>query len=226
MSEKIEIMKNGPYKISGKTPFIKESLVIDDNNEVVDFEKISDICTDSEKYLICRCGHSKNFPFCDGEHIKAKFNGKETASTKTENKDISIYKGKTIDILDNISLCAGIKVCLAKGTTWELIESSDPEDEKLVLNQVSNCSSGRLVAKNKDGKILEPNLKPSISLVYDPETKTIGPIWVKGGIKITSANGEEYEVRNRVTLCCCGESKNKPFCDRAHFNCDHMKSEL
>ena len=29
-------------------------------------------------------------------------------------------------------------------------------------------------------------------------------------------DGEEYEVRNRVTLCRCGRSQNKPFCDGRH----------
>ena len=29
-------------------------------------------------------------------------------------------------------------------------------------------------------------------------------------------DGFAYEVRNRVTLCRCGASKNKPFCDGSH----------
>jgi len=41
-------------------------------------------------------------------------------------------------------------------------------------------------------------------------------LWVRGGIPVTSANGFHYEVRNRVTLCRCGTSKNKPFCDGSH----------
>jgi CDGSH-type Zn-finger protein len=39
---------------------------------------------------------------------------------------------------------------------------------------------------------------------------------VRGGIRIVSATGEVYEVRNRVTLCRCGSSRNKPFCDGTH----------
>ena len=33
---------------------------------------------------------------------------------------------------------------------------------------------------------------------------------------ITGADGHAWEVRNRVALCRCGHSKNKPFCNGAH----------
>jgi len=32
-----------------------------------------------------------------------------------------------------------------------------------------------------------------------------------------SADGFVYEIRNRVTLCHCGYSGNKPFCDGSHM---------
>jgi CDGSH-type Zn-finger protein len=62
----------------------------------------------------------------------------------------------------------------------------------------------------------EPDLRPSIGLVEDPAAGVSGPLWVKGGISIVSADGVEYEARNRVTLCRCGASQNKPFCDGTH----------
>ena len=42
------------------------------------------------------------------------------------------------------------------------------------------------------------------------------PLWVRGGVQIVSADGGVYEVRSRVTLCRCGASSNKPFCDGSH----------
>jgi CDGSH-type Zn-finger protein len=42
-------------------------------------------------------------------------------------------------------------------------------------------------------------------------------LWVRGGIPVISADGFAYEVRNRVTLCRCGASANKPFCDGSHY---------
>jgi CDGSH-type Zn-finger protein len=43
-----------------------------------------------------------------------------------------------------------------------------------------------------------------------------GPLWVRGGVRITGSDGRDYEVRNRATLCRCGASSNKPFCDGTH----------
>jgi len=40
-----------------------------------------------------------------------------------------------------------------------------------------------------------------------------GPLWLRGGIPVVAADGFENEVRKRVTLCRCGQSRNKPFRD-------------
>jgi CDGSH-type Zn-finger protein len=45
---------------------------------------------------------------------------------------------------------------------------------------------------------------------------TDGPLWVRGGVRVVAADGTSYEVRNRTTLCRCGHSRNKPFCDGSH----------
>jgi hypothetical protein len=65
-------------------------------------------------------------------------------------------------------------------------------------------------------KPVEPELPPSIALVEDPQQGVSGPLWVRGGVEIIAADGTSYEIRNRVTLCRCGQSSNKPFCNGAH----------
>ena len=49
-------------------------------------------------------------------------------------------------------------------------------------------------------------LEKSVGLIEDPELDSSGPIWVRGGIPIISEEGDQYEIRNRVTLCRCGKS--------------------
>jgi hypothetical protein len=82
---------------------------------------------------------------------------------------------------------------------------------------VNNCPAGRLAAWDKaSGEPVEHALPVSIGLVEDPVEQCGGPLWVRGGIPVTSADGHAYEVRNRMTLCRCGASRNKPFCDGSH----------
>jgi CDGSH-type Zn-finger protein len=43
-------------------------------------------------------------------------------------------------------------------------------------------------------------------------------VWLRGGVQLIGAGGFEYEARNRMTLCRCGASKNKPCCDGSHMS--------
>jgi hypothetical protein len=81
------------------------------------------------------------------------------------------------------------------------------------MQMVRNCPSGALEMRPEaDGEQLEPALPVSIGVVRD------GPLWVRGSVEVESADGESYEVRNRMTLCRCGHSQTKPFCDGSHHN--------
>ena len=114
---------------------------------------------------------------------------------------------------DDESLCVHAGFCGTRLTNvWEMIErTSDPEVRSRLLTMVNNCPSGRLqVAPIEGGAPIEPEYEPSIATTPD------GPLWVRGGIAIQAPDGYVYEQRNRVTLCRCGQSKNKPFCDGTH----------
>jgi hypothetical protein len=74
-----------------------------------------------------------------------------------------------------------------------------------------------MVWGKKTKKTIEPEFEKSIGLIEDPAVGVSGPIWVRGGIPVESADGKTYKVRNRVTLCRCGKSSNKPFCDSSHY---------
>ena len=87
----------------------------------------------------------------------------------------------------------------------------------MFLRQVHHCPAGRLVAFNKAaGTTIEEELPVSIGLIEDPVENCSGPIWLREGISLTSADGYQYEVRNRITICRCGASRNKPFCAGSH----------
>jgi hypothetical protein len=129
-----------------------------------------------------------------------------------------VFEGPTMDLTDAQPLCASGRFCDPDGSIWNLIEQTDdPAAVEKVKHQAGHCPAGRLVVRDKaTRKAYEPVFEPSLGLVQDPVAGVSGPIWARGGIPIESADGEQYEIRNRVTLCRCGASNNKPFCDGSH----------
>lgn len=224
MTKKIKIMKDGPYRVEGAIP-LKSNIIGADKNGIAIawLAGKREFDTKDAVYHLCRCGHSKTKPFCDAAHIKTKFDGTETASNEPFDKNVTIYKGRAIDLHDNDSFCAVARFCDQGEQVWRLVKKEDEESIKLAVIEACNCPAGRLVIVDKKGNRLEPELPQEIGVVLDPAKNCQGPLWVKGGIEIEGADGTKYEVRNRVTLCRCGESSNMPFCDASHLSCPHMK---
>ncbi|MCL5949948.1 MAG: CDGSH iron-sulfur domain-containing protein [Candidatus Bathyarchaeota archaeon] len=172
-----------------------------------------------ETYILCRCGQSKTKPFCDGTHVKVNFDGAETSDNEPYEKIAKEIDGPTLKLKDAEILCASARFCHRGGDIWQVISKShEPWAKKNAIENASDCPSGRLVVIDKEtGKTIEPSLEKSIGLIEDPAIGVDGPIWVRGGIPVYSVEGKLYEVRNRVTLCRCGKSTNKPFCDSSHY---------
>jgi CDGSH-type Zn-finger protein len=48
-----------------------------------------------------------------------------------------------------------------------------------------------------------------------------GPVRIEGDFVIVDQDGRQFDLAGRtvITLCRCGESSNKPFCDGTHNKC-------
>ena len=218
---KITISENGPYLVSEGIPLTVQ--VITPNKEGFSWEwKQGESFDLKGDYALCRCGQSKTKPFCDGSHSRVGFNGKETATHATYKEQAEVFDGPTLKLSDVESLCAFARFCDAEGKIWSLIEKTDnPAARELVIREAMNCPSGRLVIQDKQtGEEIEHELSPSIGVVEDPVLSCSGPLWIRGDILIESHDGRRYERRNRVTLCRCGASDNKPFCNGIHARID------
>ncbi len=213
---RIKICKNGPYLVSGGVPLSEVTVVFDSDRFACSWRKLQDY-PQQERYSLCRCGQSGSMPFCDGTHTRIHFDGTETATQDPYFDPAKEIEGPTLRLTDAEELCMGVGFCQRVGGTWKLVRESDnPKARRLAIEQAGNCPAGRLVVWDKEGKAIEPKFEPSIALIRDPQPDVIGPLWVRGYIPIESADGVVYAIRNRVTLCRCGWSANKPFCDGSH----------
>ncbi len=217
-AERIRVSKNGPYLVSGGVPLIKKDIRNDSEGYCSNWHEVETYPL-QEQYALCRCGHSKNKPFCDGTHAKIHFNGTETADDKPYLDRAKKINGPSLSLTDAEHMCVHARFCMRAGGIWNLTRQSDNgEARDIAIEEAGNCPSGRLVVwDKKTGKALEPEFEKSIVVIEYPPRSEHGPLWVRGGIPVESSEGHVYEIRNRVTLCRCGKSYNKPFCDGRHI---------
>ncbi len=212
---RIRITENGSYQVMGGVPLVRRYPAQSVYGEPLEWDPVGaeeDQAEVEDTYWLCRCGHSENKPYCDGSHRRVGFDGTLTADRRPIAERQQVFQGSGVRMLDDVSLCAEAGFCGTRLTkVWQMIErTGDPEVRARLVRMVSNCPSGRLEVELESGEKFEPEYRPSIATVPD------GPLWVRGGIPIEAPDGFVYELRNRVTLCRCGLSKNKPFCDGAH----------
>lgn len=225
-SVRIEIAPNGPYLVQGGPPLFLEYIIPDQYGISREYKKGREFPV-SQPMALCRCGRSGGKPFCDGSHAKARWDGTETAGREPYNETAELIEGPVVNLQDEESLCAFARFCDGDGGVWELSRSGESvEEAKLAVTKAHHCPGGRLVSSSATtGEPLEPSLRKSLALLEDPAQGCSGPLWVRGGIPVIGSDGYQYEVRNRVTLCRCGASGNKPFCDGSHAS-THWKDGL
>lgn len=215
----IRIKENGSYVVCGNIPMAKQTIITDEGGVSVRWEKGKEYPR-MEQYSLCRCGKSKSAPYCDGSHRETNFDGTETASRKPYLEQAEKMEGPELTLTDAPELCATARFCHQGKSTWDdTLNPTGKDSKKIAIKSSQECPAGRLVEwDKKTGKPLEPELIKSIGIVEDPAEGVSGPIWAMGGIPVESTDGKKYEVRNRVTLCRCGRSSNKPFCDGTHID--------
>jgi CDGSH-type Zn-finger protein len=208
------VQPNGPYLVEGGVRLVRKSIVYSEHGEPLTW-RVDAVIPTGETYKLCRCGHSRHKPFCDDSHLRVGFDGTETADTGTRASRAHAFPGTRIVMEDDASLCADAGFCGNRiEKVWNLIERTE---ESLVrfqlMSMCERCPSGRLTYRI-DGQIVEPDLPQEIAVYAD------GPIWVTGGIPVERSDGKPFETRNRMTLCRCGHSNNKPLCDSTHAEVD------
>lgn len=223
---KIIIAETGPYLVFGRPPMNQQFIMQDEENVSWTFRAGSEFTTEKEPTALCRCGASKQKPYCDGSHLHHEWDPKLTAPVESIFDGAETLKGVRLTLTDNEKYCASARFCLAKGEIWNLIQKKDDQSAEYAVHEANHCPTARLTAWNPEtGEPFEPELPVALGLIEDPQKRCSGGIFVTGGIPVSKEDGTTYEVRNRVVLCRCGQSKNKPFCDGEHIPA-RFKDEL
>ena len=126
------------------------------------------------------------------------------------------YVGKGIEVSFDLDQCIHVGECLRRlpeafalnRRPWVAPDAASADDVAAV---VERCPSGALQYRRLDGGPDE----------HAPEPATVtplrnGPLLVRGRIEVRREDGT-LEVMPRATLCRCGSSANKPFCDNTHI---------
>lgn len=199
---KITAIKNGPFQVRQVKKIIKS------NGEELK-------CT--KDLMLCRCGASANKPYCDSTHVKNGFVGLNR-DKHIRNKTIA-YQGKEITIYDNRNICshagyctAGLPAVFSSDRPW-INPDGDAVDKIIAI--CNKCPSGALSYSLKDGE-------RNFGREYDMATIRVvgrqhqGPYVITGSITIEGQMERLPEAPAKMTLCRCGQSKNKPYCNGDH----------
>ncbi len=199
----IRVTRDGPYRIEGSIT------VTDASGQLV--------CEEGTRYL-CRCGGSRHKPLCDGTHGKNGFDGTETADHGSIRERRQALPGQGVTIFDDRSRCAHIGRCTdglpavfrLGQEPWIDATAASAEEISAVVRR---CPSGALAYAL--GTDLEPTEELADSAIIAlPDAS----LQIRGGVQVVAVDGKPYEIRARQTLCRCGHSKNKPFCDGSHWS--------
>lgn len=218
--KKIIITQDGPYILLGGIHLVRKTQVVSECGEPLAW-KLEGAWEPAECYALCRCGNSHDKPFCDGTHCKLEFDGCEVADPRpTVERQVALPGSARITVRRDESLCSKSGFCGNRlGSIDQLVlQADDPNLRASVIAMVEHCPSGALTYSLEGDEPIEPDLPMQLAVTTDitAEGPVRGALWVTGGIPVECTDGQTLEVRNRVTLCCCGRSANKPLCDGAH----------
>ena len=203
MSQKptIKPAKNGPYVVT--------------NCEVLKNFSDGKMFETSGTVALCRCGGSKNKPFCDGTHARNGFTDEKAADRVPDARDT--YVGPSITVYDNRGICAHAGRCTdGLPSVFRLREEPfvrvDAETAEAIIATIEKCPSGAL-SYAVDG-VEHPDREGDPMIFIAPN----GPYVIVGGAALEDAAFGEGASRKHLALCRCGKSQNKPFCSGAHWH--------
>ena len=193
--------KNGPYRVQ--------------NCEMLKGLADGKVYDASGTAALCRCGGSSNKPFCDGTHKTNGFTDERAPDRIPDQRQD--YVGGTITIHDNRGLCAHAGRCTDRLESVFRLGTEpwiDPDgaDAEAIIAQIRQCPSGALSYSIDGVEHRDYDDDPVILIAPN------GPYAILGGANLQDVTWGEGASKEHFDLCRCGHSKNKPFCNGAHWD--------
>lgn len=196
MGSKITVIKNGPLKLES------DGQIMQRDGAPVATKKLA---------MLCTCGKSRGKPYCDGTHAAAGF----VSDREIETEILQEYPGKEITVYFNRSICSGAGSCVRKlpsvfksgdGSHWIYPDNDTVEN---IIERVKGCPSGALAYSLGGEVVVDEREEEKITIAKD------GPLHVEG-VTLENKPHPTHCSDSKFSLCRCGYSKNKPFCDYSH----------
>ncbi|WP_155126745.1 ferritin-like domain-containing protein [[Actinomadura] parvosata] len=214
---RVVVLRDGPYLVYGRVPLRRKRKIVSAGNDALTWKTGEPLETE-DTYALCRCGHSGSKPFCDGTHAVIGFDGTEAPPMRPYEELQHVHDGVGISARRVGELCVHAAFCIGRTRPIAamLADTADSDVRAAVMGRIDHCPSGSYsYALERGGAPIEPDLPQAVS-VLEEEDGLAGALWVTGGVPVIRSDGRPLEIRNRVTLCRCGHSGNKPLCDGTH----------
>lgn len=128
------------------------------------------------------------------------------------------FKGKMLTVRYDVKRCIHAKECVnglprvfdPKKRPWIQPDQADADELAAVIMR---CPTGALHYSHTEIESAETTPDENTMQVCKD-----GPLYLRGALQLHHADGEILMQENRVALCRCGKSTNKPFCDNSHID--------
>lgn len=130
------------------------------------------------------------------------------------------YSNGEVTVVWQPHLCAHSTICFRelpevfdpRARPWVRIDGAPTER---IVEQVKRCPSGALsYAMDRPAAAVAPAALPSSEVRI--EVRANGPLVLHGRCTIARLDGTKDEREGKTSLCRCGGSANKPYCDGSH----------
>lgn len=129
------------------------------------------------------------------------------------NEDITVYWQPKV--CEHSTLCwkGLLNVFDPRKRPWVNMQGASTEE---IIAQIEKCPSGALSYKYNEVITMEEKTENHEELV-EINVEPMRPIRIKGDFVIKDREGNVIlEGKKAASLCSCGHSNNKPFCDGTH----------